>query len=504
MDYMDTINQSLVKLFNVVLKQEEKALKESTFRNLSMSEIHTLEAISLSGQNTMSSVAKDLSITVSTLTTAIDKLVAKGYVDRFRINEDRRIVKVTLTEKGKQALKEHEAFHIAMVSEALAMLSLEEKKLFSDTLESLLSFFLFKELKDTNEVYEVKYGPLYIKDLKVPKPVFQGGMGVGYSLKNLAVSVSKEGGAGTISSMEIGFRESDYETNPLEANLRALEREIKEALREVKDVNDRGPVGVNIISTVKEYEAYVRAAVSAGAEFIVVSGGLPVSLPKIAKDSHIKLIPLVSSLRAMQLILKYWEKKHNRLPDAFIYEGPFQGGHLGIPKERLPREVFMFYKTISAMRNELNKYPDIKLIVSGGIMNKEEMDKVMALGAHFIQMGTRFVATKECDINDKIKKAYEACEDKDIKVIDTPLGMPARVLNNKFIEVLSENKKEAFTCNHCLSNCLGEESFYCIKDKLLLAAKGDTDNSLIYIGAKGGKIGETKSVSIIFKELFSS
>ena len=156
------------------------------------------------------------------------------------------------------------------------------------------------------------------------------------------------------------------------------------------------------------------------------------------------------------------------------------------------------------MRNELNKYPDIKLIVSGGIMNKEEMDKVMALGAHFIQMGTRFVAAKECDINDKIKKAYEACEDKDIKVIDTPLGMPARVLNNKFIEGLSENKKEAFTCNHCLSNCLGEESLYCIKDKLLLAAKGDTDNSLIYIGAKGGKIGETKSVSIIFKELFSS
>ena len=313
MDYMDTINQSLVKLFNVVLKQEEKALKESTFRNLSMSEIHTLEAISLSGQNTMSSVAKDLSITVSTLTTAIDKLVAKGYVDRFRINEDRRIVKVTLTEKGKQALKEHEAFHIAMVSEALAMLSLEEKKLFSDTLESLLSFFLFKELKDTNEVYEVKYGPLYIKDLKVPKPVFQGGMGVGYSLKNLAVSVSKEGGAGTISSMEIGYRENDYEINPLEANLRALEREIKGALREVKDVNDRGPVGVNIISTVKGYEAYVRTAISAGAEFIVVSGGLPVSLPAIVKDSHIKLIPLVSSLRAMQLILKYWEKKHNRL-----------------------------------------------------------------------------------------------------------------------------------------------------------------------------------------------
>ena len=141
MESLDRINIALVKLFNMVLKLEERALKESSFRNLTINEIHTLEAISMDKSKTMSSIANELIISQSTLTSSVNRLVKMGYVDRFGVDDDRRIVKLQLTKNGREALKEHEAFHVAMVSEAIKTLSAEESDTLAETLDALVDFF---------------------------------------------------------------------------------------------------------------------------------------------------------------------------------------------------------------------------------------------------------------------------------------------------------------------------------------------------------------------------
>ncbi|AIY80984.1 marR family protein [Clostridium botulinum 202F] len=93
------VNEILVELFNDILQIEEQTIKEGVISDLSITEIHTIEAIGMYKKRTMSEVAQDLKITVGTLTTAINKLIKKGYVERSRIEEDRRVVLIALTKK---------------------------------------------------------------------------------------------------------------------------------------------------------------------------------------------------------------------------------------------------------------------------------------------------------------------------------------------------------------------------------------------------------------------
>ena len=109
------INRLLVEIYEDVNRIEEYAIKTGVFKDLSITEIHTLEAVGLYGSKTMSEIASELEITMGTLTTAIDKLIKKGYVERKRSNIDRRIVNVSLMYKGKLAYRIHEKFHLDMV-----------------------------------------------------------------------------------------------------------------------------------------------------------------------------------------------------------------------------------------------------------------------------------------------------------------------------------------------------------------------------------------------------
>ena len=141
MDTVKKINEILVSLFNSVLKMEEKALQNSTNLNLSITEIQTLEAIGTGKPKTMTQVAGALKISVGTLTVAINKLVKKGYVERSRVSEDRRIVKIRLTDTGRAAVEEHEAFHDSMVREAIADLTEEEALRFVQSIDNINQFF---------------------------------------------------------------------------------------------------------------------------------------------------------------------------------------------------------------------------------------------------------------------------------------------------------------------------------------------------------------------------
>lgn len=138
------LNELLVTIFNDILEIEQTALQEGVLKDLSVTEIHTIEAIGMYHPRTMTEVANDLNITVGTLTTAITKLVKKGYVERTRGEEDRRSVMIALTRKGKLAYRVHEKFHQDMINETIKGLADEEEEVLIRSLEKVNSFFKSK------------------------------------------------------------------------------------------------------------------------------------------------------------------------------------------------------------------------------------------------------------------------------------------------------------------------------------------------------------------------
>ena len=138
------LNELLVDIFNDILTIEQRALSEGEFKDLSITEIHTIEAIGMYEARSMSEVAKDLKITVGTLTTAITNLVKKGYVERKRVEEDRRVVLIQLTKRGKLAYRIHDMFHKDMIKATIQDLSEQEEQVLIGSLDKLNIFFKSK------------------------------------------------------------------------------------------------------------------------------------------------------------------------------------------------------------------------------------------------------------------------------------------------------------------------------------------------------------------------
>lgn len=137
----NSINEILVRLFSDILDIEEKCLRRGKFPDLSITEVHIIDNIGIDNERTMSNTAKILKITSGTLTTAIDNLIKKGYVERRRSNNDRRVVMIKLTDKGVEAFKEHEDFHKDMVISAIADLSVHEEEVLIKILSNIDVFF---------------------------------------------------------------------------------------------------------------------------------------------------------------------------------------------------------------------------------------------------------------------------------------------------------------------------------------------------------------------------
>ena len=137
----ETVNEILVRLFANILDIEEKCLKIGEFADLSITEMHVLDNIGLTTERTMSDTAKAVKVTSGTLTTAIDNLIKKGYVERRRSSEDRRVVKIRLTERGKAAYKSHEDFHKDLVISALQQLNSHEEEVLIKVLSNIDVFF---------------------------------------------------------------------------------------------------------------------------------------------------------------------------------------------------------------------------------------------------------------------------------------------------------------------------------------------------------------------------
>ena len=141
MERYDVFHDILVNLFQEIMDIEEKALITAEFKNISVNDMHIIEAIGTGEPKNMSTVAKLMSVTVGTLTIAINNLVKKGYVSRVRSEEDRRVVLIFLTEKGKRAYQHHREFHDGMVKALVEGLDDGQQKILVKSLLNLRTFF---------------------------------------------------------------------------------------------------------------------------------------------------------------------------------------------------------------------------------------------------------------------------------------------------------------------------------------------------------------------------
>lgn len=135
------LDDLLSSTFNSILRTEEKSLQNKLTEGLTITEIHTIVAVGLHETNPMNVVATRLGVTLATLTTAVNKLVEKGFIDRSRCEDDRRKVLISLTKRGKQVYRSHDLFHRKMIDEALAGLNDEEERVFAQALSKVKVFF---------------------------------------------------------------------------------------------------------------------------------------------------------------------------------------------------------------------------------------------------------------------------------------------------------------------------------------------------------------------------
>ena len=137
----DTLNDVLVNLFRDINSIEEKAITSQEYKDLTNNDMHVINAIGVGTTKNMSSIAKELSVTVGTLTISMNSLVKKGYVLRERGKEDRRVVYISLTERGRAAYVHHARFHKAMIDSISDELTSEEMELLIKTLTKLNKWF---------------------------------------------------------------------------------------------------------------------------------------------------------------------------------------------------------------------------------------------------------------------------------------------------------------------------------------------------------------------------
>jgi nitronate monooxygenase len=350
---------------------------------------------------------------------------------------------------------------------------------------------------------------LNIGGIKAAVPIIQGGMGVGVSLSGLAAAVANQGGIGVISSAGIGMLEADFEKNFAGANRRVLHREIIKA-----KAMTPGVIGVNILIALSDYENLIRTAVEAGADMVFLGAGLPLRIPGLWTPEEwakitTKIVPIVSSARAARIIFQSWQKHYQCVPDAVVVEGPLAGGHLGFKKEQLDDPEYALAKILPDVLSEIRSFEEstgkqIPVIAAGGIYTGAEIHKFLQMGAHGVQMATRFVGTTECDASEEFKQAYIDCTREDLVIIDSPVGMPGRAIRNGFLARVESGNRIPFKCPwRCLRTCDLKNSPYCISRALTNAQKGLLDQGFAFAGANAYQIHEIISVPELFETLIA-
>lgn len=349
---------------------------------------------------------------------------------------------------------------------------------------------------------EIKMPELCIGDLVAKVPIIQGGMGVGISMSGLASAVANEGGIGVIAAAMIGFKDNAAAKDS-EAHVRALENELR-AAREKTD----GIVGVNIMVALTNFADMVRTSVRERADIIFSGAGLPLDLPGyLTEGARTKLAPIVSSGRAAAIICKKWLSRFDYLPDAFVVEGPKAGGHLGFKPEEIDNPAFELEKLVADVIESVRPFEEqkgrrIPVVAAGGVYDGGDIGRMLALGASGVQMGTRFVATHECDADIRFKESFVKATEADVEIIKSPVGLPGRAVHSKFLEAVREGRRRPFRCPfHCIKTCDITKSPYCIAAALTNAVKGRLEHGFAFAGANVHRVKEIVSVGELIASL---
>ena len=341
---------------------------------------------------------------------------------------------------------------------------------------------------------------------EVPYPLIQGGMAVRVSGHRLAGNVARCGGIGLVASAGIGLNTPLFKgDNYFAAEPLALKEELAKAYAIAPD----GVIGTNCMVAVTDYAELVKASCEGGAKLIVSGAGLPLNLPELTADwPDVALVPIVSSVKAAELIARKWHKSSNRLPDAVVVEDPeTAGGHLGEKLENIGKGLYDQYATVRGVkayfRDTWNL--DIPIIAAGGVWDRADFENALAQGADGVQMGTRFVCTEECDADDAFKQAYLKCSKEDIGLIMSPAGLPGRALVAN-VSAIRERDLEMtpFCPTGCLRKCAykSEKERFCIVHALDRAQRGDMETGLVFCGSNAWKATRIETVQEIFDELF--
>jgi len=339
----------------------------------------------------------------------------------------------------------------------------------------------------------------------VPYPLIQGGMGVRVSAAGLAGAVAKCGGVGLIATAGLALNSDHTDKKYFEADLLALKDEIRKAY----DIAPDGVIGTNCMVAVSDYDDIVRTSCEAGAKVIVSGAGLPLNLPGLTVDyPDVALVPIVSSVKAAELIARKWHKGFGRLPDAVVVEDPdTAGGHLGEKLENIGNGDYDQYETVRGVKAYFKEkwQLDMPIIAAGGIWDRDDLKRALDEGADGVQMASRFVCTEECDADPAFKQAYLDCTQEDIGLIMSPAGLPGRALKANIDQVRAHDIDGNISCpSGCLKKCAykKDKERFCIVHALDRAQRGDRDTGLIFCGTNAWKAHKMETVAEIFAELF--
>ncbi|WP_295739148.1 nitronate monooxygenase [uncultured Helicobacter sp.] len=354
--------------------------------------------------------------------------------------------------------------------------------------------------------------PLKIGKHTIKYPIFQGGMGVGISWDRLAGNVSKEGALGIISAVGTGyyqkmqFVEKITNSKPFEAINFYSKHALNEIFKNARKICGNNPLGANILYAINEYGRVVRDACEAGANIIVTGAGLPTNMPEFTKNfPDVALVPIVSSAKALKIICKRWMDRYARIPDAVVVEGPLSGGHQGFSYEDCFKEEYQLENVLPQVVDEAKKWGHIPIIAAGGIWDRSDIDRMMALGASGVQMGTRWLGSLECDAV-AYRDLMPSVTKEDIELVKSPVGYPARAVKTGIFDRLAQGNAPKIRCiSNCVSPChRGVEAKkvgYCIADSLGRGFMGDREQGLYFTGANGYRIQKIQPVKEIIAEL---
>ncbi|MGX6592330.1 NAD(P)H-dependent flavin oxidoreductase YrpB, nitropropane dioxygenase family [Cetobacterium ceti] len=302
-----------------------------------------------------------------------------------------------------------------------------------------------------------------IGDLEINIPIIQGGMAIRASMSRLAAAVANEGGVGVIAGTTLSIDE--------------LKEEIRNARKNI--VNKGGALGVNIMVAASGFADLVKTAIEEKVDMLICGAGFSRDVFDMVKGTSTKLVPIVSSLKLAKIAQKLGA-------DAIVVEGGNAGGHLGTDKDSWD------------IVGEIAHGVSIPVFGAGGVITPDDAQRMLDLGAIGVQMGSRFLASKECEVSDEFKELYVKTKKDDVVTIMSSAGLPANAIRTPFAEkILSQEKLTPKSCHGCLKKCTRS---FCVNSALVNGHNGNYESGLFFCGKDIWKIDEILSVKEIFEK----